>query len=31
MSVTLKQALVLPSLRQATLLTGFDNLDRPIT
>ena len=31
MSVTLKQALVLPSLRQATLLAGFDNLDRPIT
>ena len=31
MSVTLKQALVLPSLRQATLLAGFDNLDQPIT
>ncbi len=31
MSVTLKQAMVLPSLRQATLLAGFSNLDRPVT
>ncbi len=31
MSVTVKQAMALPSLRQATLLAGFDSLDRPIT